>query len=84
MEAADRERINLYMAIPMIASQDILILATSPVYVFFEKRKEAAQKYLEYDREYLKYDSSQVISQELMVDIIQMCNDSIKKYLGLI
>jgi hypothetical protein len=73
--AVDREKIKLYMSIPGIAMQDIPVLNTSPVYVFFEKRKAAAQNYLEYE-------SSQ--AQELQADIIQMCNESIRRYLGLI
>lgn len=75
MSEAYVDRIKFYSLIPGIATQDIPVLHTSPVYVFFEKRKAAAQNYLEYESPE---------AQELMVDIIQMCNDSIRRYLGLI
>jgi hypothetical protein len=73
-EESKIDRLDLYRSIPGIASQDIPVSNLSPVYVFFEKRKAAAQKYLEY---------SSPEAQDMLIVLIQICNDSIKRYLAL-
>lgn len=74
-ELSNMQRFNLQRSLPTISNQEIPILETSPVYMFFLGRKVAATKYLS--------EKLSVVGEEELLNYIEYCNEIIKKYLAL-
>lgn len=74
-QSINMQRFNLERSLPIIINQEIPILETSPVYMFFLGRKTAATKYLS--------EKLSVVGKEELLNYIEYCNETIKKYLAL-
>ena len=74
-ESINMQRMHLERSLPTIAQQQIPVQESTPVYMFFYQRREAAIRYLTLELS--------EIGKEELINYIEYCNEQIKKVLAL-